>query len=217
MSYHDAAHPLESDKGVNPVADPADRQGFRSFVVAAAVERIVLVVIGIEIPAQQGRGPPFEFVPGIVDQIARFVPDAERTGAVGVEAIEIAVAVVVASDRRDFQPSQSLVLLQVGGGRKRFGIQFEILDPVHFAEPVVIPGVAFVGADDPGLTQGSIGQQRVGLIHPEDRPRLDISPVVPVAGVQSLSLQAMVLVTQRQNRQRLSGRHVDHRQGVVFL
>ena len=82
--HHNAAHLLQTNKGVNAVIDFANRQrlGFRPLVVAAVVERIISRTICIEVFAENFGGDSLKVLPRIKYQLAEFVPDAERASAV---------------------------------------------------------------------------------------------------------------------------------------
>ena len=81
----------------------------------------------------------------------------------------------------------------------------------------VLAPIAFVGGDQIGDTVEFITVDSVGHVSAQQRPLANIDAVVAVAGIQFVADQAVVLESEAENGADLSGVHINHGDGVVFL
>ena len=180
---HHAADPLEPDEGVRPAADLAERDalGLGALVVAAVVERVVVVVGGVEghrgvdapgAAGQEGLEPAAR----VVDLLAVGRPDAEGPATEG-DHLLAAGGLALATDAvllGDVQAAERLVGEQLLGVGEGVGAQRVAAVGDALGVDVVAPlaGVALVGGDDEGAAADLVGGDGVGLVEPADGPRL---------------------------------------------
>ena len=199
---HDAADPLKADEGVDAVVDGSRNHGlgFGALVVAAAVERPVFIVVGVEVFGNQIRQTAFEVVTTVEYEISSGIPDGKRPAAVGEQPIVVAVAVAVTQARGRLQPAQVRVILQACGVGKRRGIQHEVGNAGFFAEAVIVPRVPLVRRNHKCPTSGFKRGDCVRLVHAEHRPLSNQDAAISIAGIERVVRRAVVLEAERYDR-----------------
>ena len=144
------------------------------------------------------------------------VPNAERTGAVGTDEVQVAITIGVAAGGGGLQSPKGFVLEEVGFVGEDGVIKVQIVQADFFRVAVVVSCITFVGSHIVGLPTNCVAGDGVGHGHAEDVVvTLEVNTIVSVGEV--IHAEAVILHSHGNNAGDGQRRQVNLRKGVVFL